>query len=137
MRVVSVVASVVLLVASGAILLAQTVEYSGKLVTIEKTRLQIEREAGAKPRQVWVGVSDETPVIEGDRTDTLAAAKLKKNAVLTAVVVPFDGPTPREWSCTMHTHIAESGAGKCPVCGMALVERDKAPAVKEIRISKR
>jgi hypothetical protein len=105
--------------------------------TFEKTRSQVERDHGVEPRQVWVGVADETKVVDGTTTTTLAAAKLKKNALVTVTVVPFVGPPPKEWSCAMHTHVAESGAGKCPVCGMALTEREKAPAVKEIRVSKR
>ena len=123
--------------AGAAILLAQTTEYAGKVTAIEKTRIQVERENGVTPRQVWVGVSDDTKVVDGTATTTLAAAKLRKNALVTVAVVPFDGPPPKEWSCTMHTHVAESAAGKCPVCGMALTEREKAPAVKEIRVSKR
>ena len=136
MRLRALVVAVVIL--SGATwLLAQSTEYSGKLTVIEKTRIQVERESGTKPRQVWLGVTDDTPVVEGATTTTLAAAKLKKNALLTVSVVPFDGPPPKEWSCTMHTHVAESGPGKCPVCSMALSEREKAPVVKEIRVAKR
>ena len=120
-----------------ASLVAQSHEYGGKLTAIEKTRIQIERDQGLKPRQIWLGVTDETPVIDGETTTTLAAAKLKRNAIVTASVVPFEGPAPKEWSCAMHTHIAEAGPGKCPVCGMALTSRDKVPSVREIRVTKR
>lgn len=131
------VVSAALLVAASVILVAQTVEYSGKVVTIEKTRLQIEQNSGARPRQVWLSIGDDTPVVEGDKTMTVATAKLKKNVTLTAIVRPLLEAPPKEWSCTMHTHVAEAGPGKCPVCGMALVEREKAPAVKELRVTKR
>ena len=128
---------------SGAVLLAaivgraQSTEYVGKLTAIEKTRIQIELDSSLKPRQVWLAVSDDTPVVEGETKMTLAAAKLKKNTMVAVAFVPFEGSPAKEWSCTMHTHVAEAGPGKCPVCGMALAERDKAPAATEIRITKR
>jgi hypothetical protein len=126
-----------LALASAAGILAQVVQYDGKLLAVEKTRIQVEREAGSKPRQVWVGIADDTPVVDGDRATTFLAAKLKKNAVVAVTVVPFDGPPPKEWSCTMHPHVAEAVPGKCAVCAMALVEREKAALAKEVRVTKR
>jgi hypothetical protein len=138
MRTRTLVGAVVVLLASVAgVFAAQAVEYTGKVTVVETSRIQIEREGAARPRQVWVAVADDLRVVEGDRTMTFAAAKLKRNSLVTVAVVPFEGVPPREWSCTMHTHVAEAGPGKCPVCGMALTEREKAPAAKEIRITKR
>ncbi len=121
----------------GAAVVAQEAQYEGKLSAIEKTRIQVTRADKATPKEIWVAIADDTPVIEGDRTTTFAAAKLKKNAMLVVTVAKPDGPPVREWSCTMHTHVAEAGPGKCPVCGMALAERDRADQAKEIRVTRR
>ena len=123
--------------AGAAILLAQTTQYAGKVTAIEKTRIQVERENGVKPRQVWVGVSDDTKVVRRHGDNNTCHRQAQEERARASRRIAFDGPPPKEWSCTMHTHVAESGAGKCPVCGMALTEREKAPAVKEIRVSKR
>ena len=118
-------------------LAGQDVRYEGTVSAIEKTRIQIARADRESPRNLWFGVTPATPVVEADRSMTFEAAKLKKNARVVVMALAPEGPAAKEWSCLMHTHIAEDRSGKCPVCGMALVERDRAPHGKEIHVTKR
>ena len=76
-------------------------------------------------------------MVEADRLVTFEAATLKKNARVVVTALAPEGPPSKEWSCTMHTHVAEEHPGKCPVCGMALVERDRAPQAREIHVTRR
>ena len=118
-------------------LAGQDVRYEGTVSAIEKTRIQITRADKESPRDVWFSVTPVTPVVEADRSMTFGSAKLKKNARVVVMALAPEGPPAKEWSCLMHTHIAEERPGKCPVCGMALVERDRAPQAKEIHVTKR
>lgn len=122
---------------ASAVLTAQDARYEGKVTAIEKTRLQITETTKDATRRVWLGITDQTPVINKDVTLAWAAAKLKKNAVIAVTVAKGDEVPGKEWSCTMHTHVAEAGPGKCPVCSMALVERDRALPAKAIHVVKR
>ena len=118
-------------------LAGQDVRYEGTVSAIEKTRIQITRADKESPRDLWFSVTPATPVVEADRSMTFEAAKLKKNARVVVMALVPEGPPAKEWSCLMHTHIAEERSGKCPVCGMALVERDRAPQAKEVHVTKR
>jgi hypothetical protein len=118
-------------------LAGQDVRYEGTVSAIEKTRIQITLAQKESPRDLWFGVTPDTPVVEADRSMTFEAARLKKNARVVVTAMAPDGPPSKEWSCTMHTHVAEDRPGKCPVCGMALVERDRAPQAREIHVTKR
>jgi hypothetical protein len=123
--------------AGAAGLAGQDVRYEGTVSTIEKTRIQVTRVDKESPRDLWFGVTPDTPVVDGDRSMTFETAKLKKNARIVVTTLPQTGPPVKEWSCTMHTHVAEERSGKCPVCGMALAERDRAPQAREIHVTKR
>jgi hypothetical protein len=111
--------------------------YEGTVSAIEKTRIQITRADKVSPKDLWFGVTPDTPVVEAGRSMTFEAAKLKKNARVVVTALAPEGPPSKEWSCTMHTHVAEERSGKCPVCGMALVERDRAPHAREIHVTTR
>jgi hypothetical protein len=120
-----------------AALAGQDVRYEGTVSAIEKTRIQVTRAENGSPKDLWFGVTPETPVVEADRSMTFEAAKLKKNVRIVVTALAPEGSPSKEWSCTMHTHVAEERPGKCPVCGMALVERDRAPQARQIHVTKR
>lgn len=38
------------------------------------------------------------------------------------------------WTCAMHPEVRRDGPGQCPICGMALIEREEQPASAEAEI---
>jgi hypothetical protein len=126
----------VIVLLCAVVTLAQEVQHAGTLTTIDKTRIELQVGDGSKKR-IWFQVTPETSVVEKDSTGTFAGAKLKKGASIVVIAPKGESPSSKEWSCTMHTEVSLDGPGKCPVCKMDLIQRDRALLVKEIRLVKR
>ncbi len=109
---------------------------TGTVEQVEPSRVEVQvvdAHGKATGKPVWFAMTATTKVTRGGKTVALADAKLKAGETVTILINAGDEAA-TDWTCPMHPEVAESKAGTCPKCGMALKARVHPAKVAELRI---
>ncbi len=126
-----------LLVAGIAGVAAHETTFKGTVEASDKTRVQvrtIDDEGKVAEKADWFAVTDATKVMRGDTAIPFAEAQPKPGERIVVVVAHGD-EAGIEWTCPMHSHIAEDKGGKCPICSMTLKERARPARATRINLA--
>ncbi len=105
--------------------MAHETTFKGTVEAADKMRVQVrtvDDKGKVAPKAVWFAVKDATKVMRGDKVIPFADARPKPGERI-VITVEHGDEAGVEWTCPMHSHIAEDKAGKCPICSMTLIER--------------
>lgn len=123
--------------ASAIVVRAHETTYMGTIEFAEKARVRVRTvnaEGKVADKATMFAVTDSTKVTRGDKTVAFADAAPKIGERIVVVVAHGDEAA-TEWTCSMHSHIAEEKPGACPVCKMTLKERERPAKASQIKLA--
>jgi hypothetical protein len=117
-------------------LVAQNATYKGTVAAVDKAKVQVLTDGSDPKKSVWFAVTEKTKVTRGGKTVAFDAANIKVGEALSITVAKGD-EAHTDWTCSMHPQVSKPEAGKCPLCSMALKERQVPAGAAEIRLGER
>ena len=129
----TVVAGLVVVAALVVSVAAKPETFKGTVGMIEKASLQVK----VGDKSLWFDVTDKTKVTRAGKHEVFNNIRIKAGEAVEVSVLDGNAPT-HDFRCPMKSDadVVAQTPGKCPKCGMALKETDRAGKAAEIHFAK-